>query len=363
MIRLSENRSRYSSAPLKDIKKRAKRRSQAPQPPRRVGDYHDEQRSGSSFVVLQILLTIALPVLFIVSLLVRTAELYIAFAIASSLSLMAMWLLNAFVPNARTTLTVLHIAMILVALFAVWISAPAAPQPDTQGAQDITSGIYAANSEASLVNMARQQEAAKEPEATIDPGAKSQVQQRLEQFMSAWIAQDYGGMVSVSVPSWVQAQDDPERKMFQIRSNRTPVDYKITEISGVDADSLRTVTMEASIDKSNGQEPMRYRFLVLMMRVNDVWYVDPNSLTSPQQLTQPKAAATPTVSLAPMTTGNPDMLLFYNAAGGQFYHKDDNCSSINKKYLPLTASFYFRDINNPPYSELKPCVYCHAPSR
>ncbi|MGI6689963.1 MAG: hypothetical protein ACOX63_03785 [Christensenellales bacterium] len=362
MIRLSENRSRYSSAPLKDIKKRAKRRSQAPQPPRRVGDYHDEQRSGSSFVVLQILLTIALPVLFIVSLLVRTAELYIAFAIASSLSLMAMWLLNAFVPNARTTLTVLHIAMILVALFAVWISAPAAPQPDTQGAQDITSGIYAANSEASLVNMARQQEAAKEPEATIDPGAKSQVQQRLEQFISAWIAQDYPGMVNYALPSWVQAQDNAEREMFKIRSNRSPVEYKVVDVLGTDADRTRTVEMDMLIDKSNGQPPIPYHFQVLMMRVNDVWYVDPNSLTSPQQIQQ-QAEAAPVITLAPMVTANPDMLLFYNADGGEFYHCDANCRSINAKYLPLTASFYYREINTEKYRNLKPCVTCHAPSR
>ena len=39
-------------------------------------------------------------------------------------------------------------------------------------------------------------------------------------------------MVS-SVPSWVQAQDDLSERC-SIRSNRT--DYKITEISGVDAD-------------------------------------------------------------------------------------------------------------------------------
>lgn len=357
---MSDNRTRYSSAPLHNIKRTSRRKRNTPRPPQRVGDYHDEQNAPRSFSVLQILLMFVLPLLFVISVIVNDNTLNLIYVLIACTSLMVMWLANAFVPNARLTLTVLHVAMVLIVLFTLWLSPVASVNPSSSA--NNLALEFDRNAQAGLVSMARTAEE-KKPKPTTDPGSTTLVQQRLEQFMSAWIGQDYSGMVSLSVPSWVQAQDDPERKMFQIRSNRTPVDYKITEISGVDADSLRTVTMEASIDKSNGQEPMRYRFLVLMMRVNDVWYVDPNSLTSPQQLTQPRAAATPTVSLAPMTTGNPDMLLFYNAAGGQFYHKDDNCSSINKKYLPLTASFYFRDINNPPYSELKPCVYCHAPSR
>ncbi|NLB38421.1 MAG: hypothetical protein GX810_04130 [Clostridiales bacterium] len=357
---MSDNRTRYSSAPLHNIKRTPQRKRSVPRPPQRVGDYQDEQNAPRSFAVLQVLLMFVLPVFFIVSLLVNNNTVNLIYVLVACTALMMMWLGNAFVPNARLTLTLLHVAMVLIVLFTLWLSP--APGVNLTGTTNDLTSQFNINTETGLVGMSQRAEES-QPKATTDPGSKSLVQQRLEQFMSAWIAQDYGGMVSVSLPSWVQAQDDAERKMFQIRSNRTPVDYKVTEVSGTDADSLRTVTMEASIDKSNGQEPLLFRFLVLMMRVNDVWYVDPNSLTSPQQLTPDKAAATPAVTLAPLTTASPDMLLFYNADGGTFYHLDPNCRSINQKYLPLTASFYFRDIGNATFANLKPCVYCHAPSR
>lgn len=357
---MSDNRTRYSSAPLHNIKRTPQPKRNAPRPPQRVGDYQDEQNAPRSFAVLQVLLMFVLPAFFIISLIVNDNTVNLIYVLVACMSLMMMWLGNAFVPNARVTLSLLHVAMVLIALSMLWLSP--APGVNLAGQTNDLASQFNLNAESGLVGMSLRAEES-QPQTTTDPGSKSVVQQRLEQFMSAWIAQDYSGMVSVSVPSWVQAQDDAERKMFQIRSNRTPVDYKVTDVSGTDADSLRTVTMEASIDKSNGQEPLRFRFLVLMMRVNDVWYVDPNSLTSPQQLTQTKALATPTVSLAPLITANPDMLLFYNADGGTFYHLDPNCSSINQKYLPLAMSFYFRDIGNATYANLKPCVYCHAPSR
>lgn len=358
---MSDNRTRYSSAPLYKVKRTTPRRRNAPRPPQRVGDYQDEQNAPRSFAVLQVLLMFVLPVWFIICVFVSDGTASLLYVLVACSSLMFMWLGNAFVPNARLTLTLLHVAMVLIVLFTMWLT----PSPGVSFSPEGSDLASQLKSDAASRGLGIQP--GTPPKATVkptaDPGAKTIVEQRLEQFMSAWIAQDYSGMVSLSIPSWVQAQDDAERKMFQIRSNRTPVDYKVTDVSGSDADSLRTVTMEASIDKSNGQAPMRFRFLVLMMRVNDAWYVDPNSLTSPQQLTLAQAAATPTVTLAPITTANPDMLLFYNAEGGAFYHRDPNCTSIHKKYLPLTASFYYRDIGNEPYASLKPCVYCHAPSR
>lgn len=119
---MSDNRSRYSSAPLQNLKKSAPKRSSKPQPPRTVGDYQDAAIPQRSFSALQILLTIILPLIFIVSLLIRSSSIYILFAVISAACLLLMWLLNAFVPNARMTLSFIHIAMILVALFAVWMS-------------------------------------------------------------------------------------------------------------------------------------------------------------------------------------------------------------------------------------------------
>ncbi len=356
---MTENRNRYTSAPLRDIRKHTGHR-QAPQlPPKKVGDFHAGPATRS-FSALQILLTILLPLLFIVSLLLRNPGLYIFFSAASALCLAAMWLVNAFVPNARTTLSVIHAAMILVALFAIWIGSPEERAGTITDSGDRAS-LFAQDSSASLVSLS-QAAVLEGPEPSASPVSTSLVQQRLNQFMSAWMRVDYTDMVSFALPAWVAAQENPERAMFQIRSNRTPVDYQMMDVSGSDADNSRTVFMQASIDKNNGSPPVAHSFQVLMLRINDVWYVDPNSLTS-SQIIEEAAVQAPTVTLSPLPTPDPSVILYYNPDGGSYYHVDANCGSINQKYRPLTASFPFREASSDKYKNLLPCTVCHAPSR
>ncbi len=54
--------------------------------------------------------------------------------------------------------------------------------------------------------------------------------------------------------------------------------------------------------------------------------------------------------------------LYYNPDGGQYYHKDQNCSSVKNKYLPLTG-FTYGELENSPYSKLTPCSRCNPPKR
>ncbi|NLD34678.1 MAG: hypothetical protein GX653_07200 [Clostridiales bacterium] len=366
---MSDNRYRYSSAPMQNIK-RPPRRSNTPQPPRKVGDYQDEAIPQRNFAVLQIMLTIALPLLFIVALLVRNTTVYTIFAAASAACLVLMWLMNAFVPNARMTLSFIHIAMILVALFAIWMGAPQAPAPaaatqaaaGAAGAQggDLAS-IFSKDSSASMVSMTVQEEQ-NQPAATNHPGSASMAQQRLEQFMAAWINVDYKGMVELSTPSWVSQQKDPEQAMFFIKGIRTPVKFSFNGISGSDADNTRTIDMVATIDKNNGQAAQDYQMQVLMMRVNDLWYVDPTSLASQQLIQSASSTAVPVVTVAPMVTAAPSLQLYYNPAGGMLYHVNGECPSIAKEYLPLTG-FLFSQVNDAEFSKLDPCSTCHAPSR
>lgn len=366
---MSENRSRYSSAPLQNMK-RAPKRSKKPQPPRTVGDYQDMAMPQRNFTLLQILLTLGLPLLFFISLLVRSTQLYLAFALLSGACLLGMWLMNAFVPNARMTLSIVHIAMILVCVFALWISAPppAAPQGITTGdvsglnAQegDLAS-IFGKDSSASISDMAAQ-EAASQPTGTPNPGAASLAQQRLEQFMSAWVNLDYPAMVGLSLPAWVSQQKDPKQAMFQVRANRTPVDFSILDVSGSDADSTRTISMDTTISKNNGQAPLKYNMQVLMMRVNDVWYVDPSSLNSSNPIQQDNAVQ-PIVTVAPMITAVPGLQLYYNPDGGALYHVNPECPSTKREYLPFRGSFLYSQVNDATYSLLQPCTICHAPSR
>lgn len=368
---MSDQRSRYSSAPLQNYK-RPPRRANAPQPPRRVGDWQDEATQQRSFAVLQVLLTIVLPVFFVIALLVRSSTLYILFSVLSAGALLLMWLMSAFVPNARMTLSIIHMAMIVVALFAVWIGAPTTEpvQPQQQAATgaNVQGGnlqsIFNPDSSASLVDMSGQQQEVAAPTGTAEPGAASLAQQKLDQFMAAWIIVDYPRMVELSLPGWVSQQKDPEQSMFQIRANRSPIDYTFTDVSGLDTDSTRTISMETTISKNNGETPRRYGMQVLMMRVNDVWYVDPNSLGSSQPIAEAGAAtAVPQVTIVPLVTSNPGMTLYYNPDGGQFYHAVNNCPRVRENLLPLAGQFLFSELGNDPYSKLEPCTTCHAPRR
>lgn len=367
---MSDQRSRYSSAPLQNFKRAPKQRSNAPQPPRKVGDFQDEAMQQRSFAILQVLLTIVLPILFIVALLSRSNTMYILFTVLSTGSLAAMWLLNAFVPNARTTLSILHIAMILVTLFALWMSSPTQepPQPQTppvnsgtQQQEGDLQSIFNQDSSASLVNMTVQEE---EPQAAPSTGSASAAQQQLDQFMAAWINVNYQRMVDLSLPSWVSQQKDPQQAMFQIRANRSPLDYQFDGVSGSDADATRTIAMTVSISKNNGEAPMQYAMQVLMMRVNDVWYVDPQSLGSGQPIAGANAAtAVPQVTIAPLITASPSLPLYYNPEGGVLYHADANCTRLKPEYLPMKGNFLFSQLNDPPFDKMEPCTTCHAPRR
>ena len=57
-----------------------------------------------------------------------------------------------------------------------------------------------------------------------------------------------------------------------------------------------------------------------------------------------------------------DTPLYYNPKGGSMYHSVANCSSIKKKYLPLTA-FTYGELEDEPYSKLKICPYCQPTPR
>lgn len=370
---MSDNRSRYSSAPMQNLKRMPRPvRSRVPQPPRTVGDYQDASMPSRNFAVLQVLLTILLPLFFLVALIMRSTTVYWAFAAASAGSLLVMWLLSAFVPNARLTLSFIHIAMILVALTAIFMSPSRAPaqQQGKQAAagtqQGDIQGIFSRESSASIRDMTVTEGAAQGqggPQQSNVPNASSAAQQKLEQFMAAWVVVDYKGMVSLAVPAWVNQQKDPVQSMFQVRQNRTPVDYQVQAITGSDADSTRTIDMLTTISKNNGEAPEKYMIQVLMIRVNDVWYVDPSSLGSSQRVQDSSNTAPPVVTVAPMVTSDPNMMIYYNPDGGSFYHVDANCKRIKADYLPLKGSFRFSQVNDSEFSKLQPCDTCHAPPR
>ena len=48
---------------------------------------------------------------------------------------------------------------------------------------------------------------------------------------------------------------------------------------------------------------------------------------------------------------------YYNSNKGTMYHSVEDCASVKKKFLPLTA-FTYGELDEAPYDKLKPCPYC-----
>ena len=62
-------------------------------------------------------------------------------------------------------------------------------------------------------------------------------------------------------------------------------------------------------------------------------------------------------------TAAADTVLYYQPAGGEYYHLDPDCLSVNPKFLPLQDSFLYAELSDEPYRALKPCEVCEAPFR
>ena len=316
---------------------------------------------------LKIILYGVLPVLFIPCLFVTHTFDFIRylFIITTVISLSVLWYRQSFSSGLRTTLSVVYLTLSIVVI-AMLISG----NKDVQ--QNANLGANAAGqvtTEPTSTLEAAPLAAADTPAPNEDPG-ESEAEQRLTTFMDYWSQNRVEDMVNLVQPSWVSTQDSPAQALFTVVSNRTPQEYTLEGVSGVATDSSRTITMSAYIDKNNGKDPVRYRFMILMVKESGDWYVDPNSLATndAEATVEPTVSGKETISqsLAPRMTvtpiPDPSTKLYYNADGGNYYHADPNCSAVNPKFLPM-ASFLYSELDDPPYSSLSPCLKCGAPTQ
>ena len=366
---MSENRKRYSSAPLYGLKNTGRTqgggfqvRMDEPRPVERV------QRKRN-FVFLQVCMTLLLPIVFIVALILGYTEVHWGFVALSALALLCMWAFGAFIPQARKTMTLIYTALMMVSVAAaLWFTTslmqpPADPTSAYNGGdvsglfgRDVTASQVGTYADTVNANNNNPQPAAP-PEVT--PDSRSLAQERLEQFMNSWMNLDYTAMLNYCSPAWKNAQPNPEQAIFKVRGTQTPTNFEVIYVSGNDADDSRTITMEAMIDRGDGNAPTKYRYEVLMLRVNGQWYVDPASLTTATKVVD-AGTPTPNYTLMPTNSPDPNQVLYYNPDGGSYYHTDKNCSSTSIKYLPLKGSFLYSEIGN---YDLKPCSECNAPNR
>ena len=204
---------------------------------------------------------------------------------------------------------------------------------------------------------------------TPTPAAKSDAEVRLEFFMNYWCGNNVDEMVNLVQPSWATAQESAVTSLFNLLTNRLPLNYQIEEVMGTDDDTSRSVTMVAEIDKQNGKDPVIYRFTVLMVKEGGQWYVNPNSLATNDAVPTEDVVVNDktqglTTTEAPRTTVSPpppaDTVLYYNPDGGHYFHMDAYCESIKEEYRPLTGTFLYRDMRD--YRNLSPCLRCGAPT-
>lgn len=370
---MNSNRGQYTSAPLYNMKNRR------PVQPAGQGNGPSGKppvpsRGNRRAGFLSILLSVGLPILFLLSLFIASFPLRVAFLGLTLICVALMWGLRAFSPSARSTLTIIYAALFVVVGVALLMSLQA-PESRKESAvmadpQEVFSSETGPNALSSLMQSAPTEtpESANAPTTTI-------AQQRLEEFLQYWANNNIPGMLSLCTPSWVAQQQSPEGELWNLMLNRRPVQYIVENAQGSDLDSTRTITLKVTFMKEGSTETAVNRMQVLMFRTNDQWYVDPQSLggtvvdeaAEQQKLLQAQQNSIIGSTIAPTATPAPAdsadaLLLYYNADGGKYYHSKPNCSAVREEYWPL-SSFYYSDLNTTKFKNLNRCPKCNPPAR
>ena len=360
---MNSNRGQYNASPLYNLKnKQSERKKEAELEQDKALDM--EQRH----TLLSLVLSIGLPLLFLVCLIVPNATLRWIFLGLAGVSMLAMWLQRAFVRSARNTLTVIYAALSIVIALALFISRPA-PETNRAAAQTQTSLYSDLNADG--VNAVTRETSTPAPEEAEQESNSDvpEAEARLDAFFQAWIKNSVTEIKEYCLPSWVSEQQSAETELFQKMRMSRPVQYSIEDRSGGDAANSRIITVKATFN-DNGETVVK-RMRVIMRKINDVWYVDPNSLDWVKVDEAAEAAAKASSQMIASTiapTAEPkaegeSITVYYNVHGGKYYHTTPTCSAVDSSYWPLTGEIPFELINSKEYSKLIPCTKCGAPAR
>ena len=329
-----------------------------------------------------ILLSAVLLVLFAVGLFVPAAKALLWVFIVLAIGSVALFYVRPLITgNKRMCFTIIFAILSVVALLSA-TGLLAGVRDSRQNQTDNTSQNVTANSPAgtgasagtstsagqvvdpltgnviSAVNQA-QITVTPSPAPEEDNGATT----RLESFFRYWSAGMQDEMLNLCAPSWQSGVDNPKTALFGLLANRRPLDYTVESITGTSESTSRNVTVTSTIDRNNGKDPVKYRLSVLMVKENEQWYVDPQSLKTYEAAETPDPATLPTPTPSPEPAASANTILYYNPDGGSKYHLDQNCKSIHAKYLPLKGHFTYGEINKDEYKNLNPCNVCAAPLR
>ena len=314
-----------------------------------------------------IILFVLLPLLFIPCLFVSGAwdALRYVFIGTAVIGMGGMWYRQLYTPTSRLVVSIVYVALCITTIAMLMQETR-----DTRQASSYTQQTPQQTVTTPAPSDAVNQAVVPELVETLPPEATgpSEAEKRLSQFMELWKYNNSSEMVNYVQPSWRNQQQDPPAALFLVLANRTPEDFTIEEISGTETDNSRTVTMRATINKNTGKAPVVYRFMVMMVKEGNEWYVNPNSLATNDVATTEEenvvnTQGSGTVTEPPRETVTPappsSTPLYYNI-GGNYYHMDPQCPSVAKEFLPFDASFLYSELRS--YNNtLLPCLNCNAP--
>ncbi len=318
--------------------------------------------------IAKVLMFGVLPILFILSMVFAWTAVKWVVLVGAVASIAAMWLRELVTPNARLVLSLLLASAAVVCLVSALATNasdnqnPAQPNQSGQMQQGSTSGN---NLDVNLTATDTPNPAPTPTATPVDDSEECYAQ--LHSFFTLWKNNAISQMVNLTSPSWRSSikggTDAVTQKLFgEVLTNRTPVSWDFTAITGTSNDIARMVTVRAVINKNNTLGESVYLWKVRMVKEDGVWYVDPATLQSNEQ----ESTATPTNALATqpvLNTSHPDLLIYYNPEGGTYYHINPNCESVNPKYRPLSGVIKWSQIEDSPYDKLEQCKRCGAPLR
>jgi hypothetical protein len=318
--------------------------------------------------IAKVLMFGVLPILFILSMVFAWTAVKWIVLVGVVASIAALWLRELVTPNARLVLSLLLASAAVVCLVSALATNaadnqnPAQPNQSGQMQQGSTSGN---NLDVNLTATDTPNPAPTPTATPVDDSEECYAQ--LHSFFTLWKNNAISQMVNLTAPSWRSSikggTDAVTQKLFgEVLTNRTPVSWDFTAITGTSNDIARMVTVRAVINKNNTLGESVYLWKVRMVKEDGVWYVDPATLQSNEQ----ESTATPTNALATqpvLNTSHPDLLIYYNPEGGTYYHIDPNCESLNPKYRPLSGVIKWSQIEDSPYDQLEQCKRCGAPLR
>lgn len=369
---MNGNRGHYAFAPLNNMKNKRSVQAATPAALAASGQKQEEpvRRSG----MLSIAVTILLPVLFVFALLIDSVALRLIFIAVAAIAIAAMWVMNVFAREARSTLSIAYLALIVVIAVALALSRinpnPESQQNAVQPALSSNAGFnWAEPNNANPATVT----ATPTPEYHAEAMSTSAAQKQLENFLIQWQENDIPDMLQLCAPSWVSKQQSAEIALWNLMRNRYPTEYLVENVQGSEADTSRTITVKITFHNQGTGDVSVDRMHVLMFRVNDTWYVDPQSLNgtrvdeaAEQALAEQNSQRIQTtkapVVVTPKPTGDDAVQVYYNPDGGRYYHKKQNCSSVSESYWPLT-SLYYSDLETQKFLHLMQCPICNPPAR